>query len=131
MLSIFGASLSEPHIDRDNVPRRGECLYLAACSVCPPQCSREHAYSINNTCTLDDNAHCCTMTPPQQAPANLKSCRESLGTRLANSWYKDLNWLAVLTDSVYKLELHAATMIGTTLRRRHVHEKLLWFEGAL
>ena len=25
---IIGASLSEPHIDRDNVPRRGECLYL-------------------------------------------------------------------------------------------------------
>ena len=45
---IIGASLSEPHIDHDNVPRRGECLYvsmyLAACSVCQPQCSREHAY---------------------------------------------------------------------------------------
>ena len=26
-----------------------------------------------------------------------------------NSWYKDFNWLAVLTESVYKLELHAAT----------------------
>ena len=48
-LSVIGASLSEPHIDHDNVPRRGECLYLAACNVCPPQCSREHAYSINNT----------------------------------------------------------------------------------
>ena len=38
LLPIIGASLSEPHIDRDNVPRRGECLYLcmyvAACSVC-------------------------------------------------------------------------------------------------
>ena len=31
------------------------------------------------------------------------------------SWHKDLNWLAVLTDLVYKLELHAATVIGTTL----------------
>ena len=39
---IIGASLSEPHIDHDNVPRHGECLYLsiylciylAACSVC-------------------------------------------------------------------------------------------------
>ena len=29
------------------------------------------------------------------------------------SW-SDLNWLAVLTKSVYKLELHAATVIGTT-----------------
>ena len=27
-LSVIGASLSEPHIDHDNVPRRGECLYL-------------------------------------------------------------------------------------------------------
>ena len=26
---IIGASLSEPHIDHDNVPRRGECLYLS------------------------------------------------------------------------------------------------------
>ena len=24
---LIGASLSEPHIDRDNVPRRGKCLY--------------------------------------------------------------------------------------------------------
>ena len=28
----------------------------------------------------------------------------------------DLNWLTVLTESVYKLELHAATVIGTMLR---------------
>ena len=38
MLSIIGVSLSEPHIDHDNVPCRGECLYLciylAVCSVC-------------------------------------------------------------------------------------------------
>ena len=37
-VSIFGASLSEPHIDHDNIPRRGECLYVrmyvAAGSVC-------------------------------------------------------------------------------------------------
>ena len=26
---IIGASLSEPHIDHDNVPRHGECLYLS------------------------------------------------------------------------------------------------------
>ena len=26
---FIGASLSEPHIDRDNVPRGGECLYLS------------------------------------------------------------------------------------------------------
>ena len=26
---IIGASLSEPHIDRDNGPRRGECMYLS------------------------------------------------------------------------------------------------------
>ena len=26
---VFGASLSEPHIDHDNVPRHGECLYLS------------------------------------------------------------------------------------------------------
>ena len=40
--NVIGASLSEPHIDHDNVPRHGECLYLsmylsgrpAACSVC-------------------------------------------------------------------------------------------------
>ena len=31
---VIGASLSEPHIDRDNVPRRGESMYVAACSVC-------------------------------------------------------------------------------------------------
>ena len=28
-ISIIGASLSEPHIDHDNVPRHGECLYLS------------------------------------------------------------------------------------------------------
>ena len=27
---IIGASLSEPHIDRDNVPCRGECLYICS-----------------------------------------------------------------------------------------------------
>ena len=47
--SFFGASLSEPHIDRDNVPRREECLYIsmyvAACSICRLNYSREHAYS--------------------------------------------------------------------------------------
>ena len=33
-MRVIGASLSEPHIDRDNVPRRGEAMYVAACSVC-------------------------------------------------------------------------------------------------
>ena len=33
-IQVVGASLSEPHIDRDNVPRRGESMYVAACSVC-------------------------------------------------------------------------------------------------
>ena len=28
-MGVIGASLSEPHIDHDNVPRRGECLYLS------------------------------------------------------------------------------------------------------
>ena len=28
-ICFIGASLSEPHIDHDNVPRRGECLYLS------------------------------------------------------------------------------------------------------
>ena len=40
----------------------------------------------------------------------------------------------VLIDLVYKLELHAAMVIGTTLtirRRRHIHEKLLWLESVL
>ena len=35
---IIEASLSKPHIDCDNVPRRRECwylsMYLAVCSVC-------------------------------------------------------------------------------------------------
>ena len=26
---VIGASLSEPHIDHDNVPRHGECLYIS------------------------------------------------------------------------------------------------------
>ena len=30
---IIEASLSEPHIDHDNVPSRGECLYLCICSA--------------------------------------------------------------------------------------------------
>ena len=30
-LHLFGASLSEPHIDRDNGPYRGECIYLSGC----------------------------------------------------------------------------------------------------
>ena len=50
--AIIGASLSEPHIDRDNVPRHGECLYLSiwhAGCIFSVHCSREHAYSINNT----------------------------------------------------------------------------------
>ena len=29
VVMLIGASLSEPHIDHDNVPRRGECLYLS------------------------------------------------------------------------------------------------------
>ena len=29
LYNIIGASLSEPHIDHDNVPRRGECLYVS------------------------------------------------------------------------------------------------------
>ena len=40
---------------------------------------------------------------------------------LVNSWYKDFNWLAVLTESVYKLELHAAT---ASVRRCVVTETL-------
>ena len=28
--NLVGASLNEPHIDHDNVPRRGECLYLSS-----------------------------------------------------------------------------------------------------
>ena len=27
--TVIGVSLSEPHIDHDNVPRHGECLYLS------------------------------------------------------------------------------------------------------
>ena len=44
-MCIFGASLSEPHIDRDNVPRRRECMYLACGVRLSAQCSREHAHS--------------------------------------------------------------------------------------
>ena len=51
------------------------CIYLAACSVCLPQC------------TLDDNAHCCTMT--RKLPPRMRS------TSLDNSWHKDFNWLAL------------------------------------
>ena len=39
------------------------------------------------------------------------------GQRIQFQSRSDLNWLAaMLTESVYKLELHAATVIGTTLR---------------
>ena len=38
------------------------------------------------------------------------------GQRILFQSRSDLNWLAVLTESMYKLELHAATVIGTMLR---------------
>ena len=31
--SIIGASLSEPHIDHDNGPRRGESIYVSGTRV--------------------------------------------------------------------------------------------------
>ena len=31
---FIGASLSEPHIDRDNVPRGGECCIYLSIYVC-------------------------------------------------------------------------------------------------
>ena len=34
LVIIIGASLSEPHIDHDNVPRHGECLYLSIYLFC-------------------------------------------------------------------------------------------------
>ena len=44
---LIGASLSEPHIDNDNVPRRGECLYVQRISLDlehPVTVFRDHAY---------------------------------------------------------------------------------------
>ena len=44
-----------------------------------------------------------------------RACFEA-GQRIQFQSRSDLNWLTVLTESMYKLELHAATVIGTTLR---------------
>ena len=61
-LCLIGASLSEPHIDHDNIPRRGECLYVcmyvAVGSVCRlnvPENTPIHVAHVHI-----DNAHCCT-----------------------------------------------------------------------
>ena len=44
-------------------------------------------------------------------------CNKSMENQIDNCKPGQLlaNWLAVLTESVHKLELHAATVIGTTL----------------
>ena len=61
MMVIIGASLSEPHIDRDNVPRRGESMYVAACSVCrlnvPENTPIQSTRVLWNTYPV----HCCCM----------------------------------------------------------------------
>ena len=46
------------------------------------------------TCTLDGNAH-----------MEKAATKRERSTSLGNSWHKDLNWLAALTELVYKLEL--------------------------
>ena len=112
---IIGASLSEPHIDRDNVPRRGGMfVYMYVCmwprvSVCrlnvpentPIQsitCSaRAHQTATpllhRRLCGLDHRSYDLTLL---LLPRNSS---RSLG----KSWHKDFNWpLAALTESVYK-----------------------------
>ena len=49
-------------------------------------------------------------------PLQSRSTGFEAGQRIQFQSWSDLNWLAVLTESVYKLELHAATVIGMTLR---------------
>ena len=49
-------------------------------------------------------------------PLRSRSTGFEAGQRIQFQSRSDLNWLAVLTESVYKLELHATTVIGTTLR---------------
>ena len=108
MKRIFGASLSEPHIDHDNVPRRGECLYLsiyisiylciylAACSVC--------------RLNVPENTPIQSITRSARAHWQLTPILDMLGLEasridsrsLGNSWHRDF---AALTESVYKLEL--------------------------
>ena len=49
-LKLLGRAWASPTLIMTTYHVAGNvCMYLAACSVCPPQCSREHAYSINNT----------------------------------------------------------------------------------
>ena len=45
-------------------------------------------------------------------PLRSRSTGFEAGQRIQFQSRSDLNWLAVLTESVYKLELHAATVIG-------------------
>ena len=50
-LSYWGEPERAPHWSWQWPTSRGmyQSIYLDACSVCLPQCSREHIYSINNT----------------------------------------------------------------------------------
>ena len=48
-------------------------------------------------------------------PLRSRSTGFEAGQRIQFQSRSDLSWLAVLTESVYKLELRAATVIGTML----------------
>ena len=61
---LFGRAWASPTLIMTTSPCYGECLYVyfyVSGMHLLPQCSREHAYSINNTrhmCTIDGSSHC-------------------------------------------------------------------------
>ena len=65
------------------------CIYLAVCSVCPPQCSREHTYSINNTWAHVHNSG-------QQCPLLHKNAPVSY----LNPTLQNAVWLQLHVDSM-------------------------------
>ena len=89
-------------------------LMCLALSGSASRCSLKCFISARRSCALP----CLSMTLRRSKPVNrLRSGSTGFeaGQRIQFQSRSDLNWLAVLTESVYKLELHVATVIGTTL----------------
>ena len=113
-VQIIGASLSEPHIDHDNVPRHGETCMWHACSVCrhnvPENTPIQSITCSPYTCSIDGITHCCTnrswsvnlgANVLQKRKSRL-CCQQETGSRcLSNSCYKiKLGWLVALTETL-------------------------------
>ena len=100
-LSVFkfraAQSLSEPHIDHDNVLRRGEsmylCMYLARGCICPPMFLRTRPFNQWHVVHVHNRRQrpCCRLLLPP---------RSDLRSLIIQPWAT-----VQLTESMYKLEL--------------------------